>query len=321
MGEAREVRAPPGDWEISPQTPMVELLRGGESVTLLVKLRPWKRGDFAMTPVRVFTLFPFGIGRNELGRCRNGLVRVLPRRLLLLDVRLPSQLAGEMHGTFEQYRTGQSMDYIGSRDYFPGDDIRRIDFRSWARLGKPLVREFSAPRSQRIALILDLERRQERICWKKLLWRGWCPDANEAAISLAISVADWLSSRGVELEIRMAGDLDQGWSIAPGMQSIDAFWEELARVKPNRVTALSAVCEPIALDLGRKLAAGIVISSRQQSPPLYLALQNLMQAVPIGRVIRVTNGRSAKNMEPVSGMWTETEIDSREILSQQLQTV
>ena len=50
---------------------------------------------------------------------------------------------------------GESPEYIGNRDYRPGDSLRRIDPRAWARLATPIVREYSEEYYCRIALVLD----------------------------------------------------------------------------------------------------------------------------------------------------------------------
>jgi len=50
---------------------------------------------------------------------------------------------------------GESPEYIGNRDYRAGDPLRRIDFRSWGRLAKPVVREYQEEYFSRIGVVLD----------------------------------------------------------------------------------------------------------------------------------------------------------------------
>ena len=47
-------------------------------------------------------------------------------------------LGGEYHSTFK----GQGIEFDAVRDYEPGDDIRRIDWKVTARMGKPFIKTF-----------------------------------------------------------------------------------------------------------------------------------------------------------------------------------
>ncbi|MCM8757094.1 MAG: DUF58 domain-containing protein, partial [Candidatus Omnitrophica bacterium] len=50
---------------------------------------------------------------------------------------------------------GDSPEYVGNREYRPGDPARRIDFRSWARLARPVVKEYQEEYYSRVGLVLD----------------------------------------------------------------------------------------------------------------------------------------------------------------------
>jgi uncharacterized protein (DUF58 family) len=54
-----------------------------------------------------------------------------------------------------QDRTAQQQDYHGLRDYRPGDSPRWIHWRTTARLGQPMVKEFEQQNDQDLALLLD----------------------------------------------------------------------------------------------------------------------------------------------------------------------
>jgi len=94
---------------------------------------------------------------------------------------------------------GESPEYIGNREYVPGDSARRIDYRSWARLAKPVVREYQEEYYCRVALVLDTFVPRGR----KARREGF-PDL-EAAISLSASVADALSRGEYLIDLFAAG--------------------------------------------------------------------------------------------------------------------
>jgi uncharacterized protein (DUF58 family) len=94
---------------------------------------------------------------------------------------------------------GESPEYIGNREYRPGDPTRHIDFRAWARLASPVVREFQEEYYNRIALVIDTfvpgRRRAPAEGFPQL----------EAAISLGATVADALSRGEYLIDIFAAG--------------------------------------------------------------------------------------------------------------------
>jgi len=59
---------------------------------------------------------------------------------------------GEYHSIFK----GKGMTFSEVRDYFPGDDIRAIDWNVTARTGKPHVKVFEEERELTVYLLLDV---------------------------------------------------------------------------------------------------------------------------------------------------------------------
>jgi uncharacterized protein (DUF58 family) len=55
-------------------------------------------------------------------------------------------------------RSGQSLAYLGVRDYRPGDDLRRIHWPATARRGAPAVKEHEVDLVPYFTLFLDLDR-------------------------------------------------------------------------------------------------------------------------------------------------------------------
>ncbi|TWU43810.1 hypothetical protein Q31b_13420 [Novipirellula aureliae] len=99
---------------------------------------------------------------------------------------------------------GESPEYIGNREYVAGDSARRIDYRSWARLGRPIVREYQEEYYCRVALVLDtfVDARSKR------RFANASRDVDcefEAAVSLSASIADALSRGEYLLDLFAAG--------------------------------------------------------------------------------------------------------------------
>src|SRR4029079_8383633 len=53
---------------------------------------------------------------------------------------------------------GEGREFHQLREYASGDDVRLMDWKSFARRGRPAVREFRAERNQHVLLLLDAGR-------------------------------------------------------------------------------------------------------------------------------------------------------------------
>ncbi len=59
---------------------------------------------------------------------------------------------GEYHSAFK----GMGMEFAEVREYFPGDDIRAIDWNVTARTGKPFIKTYDEERELTVMLIIDV---------------------------------------------------------------------------------------------------------------------------------------------------------------------
>jgi len=50
---------------------------------------------------------------------------------------------------------GEAEEFVGLREYRPGDPLQRVHWKSFARTGKPIVKEFQDEFFERHALVLD----------------------------------------------------------------------------------------------------------------------------------------------------------------------
>jgi propionyl-CoA carboxylase alpha chain len=65
------------------------------------------------------------------------------------------RLAGQLVGGHRSPRYGSSLDFADFREYQPGDDFRRIDYLTLARLDQLLVRLYDAEDDLTVRLIVD----------------------------------------------------------------------------------------------------------------------------------------------------------------------
>lgn len=78
------------------------------------------------------------------------LARLDPLTFAVRHVR-PGQMAGERRST----KRGTSVEFADYRDYAPGDDLRRVDWNTYARLSRPYVKLFEEEEDLAVHVLLD----------------------------------------------------------------------------------------------------------------------------------------------------------------------
>src|SRR5262249_31367271 len=92
-------------------------------------------------------------------------------------------------------KAGESMDLLGVRPYKPGDPVRDLHARTWARTGEPAVREYQQEYFTRVGVVLDTS------------FSARDPDALEAAIELAAGVIAKLTRGEALIDVLVVGDV------------------------------------------------------------------------------------------------------------------
>lgn len=75
-----------------------------------------------------------------------------------LELVVRSVVDGFLSGLHRSRHLGISLDFAEHRQYMPGDDIRRIDWRLFARTDRYHVKEFEAETSANIVVLVDVSR-------------------------------------------------------------------------------------------------------------------------------------------------------------------
>jgi uncharacterized protein (DUF58 family) len=63
--------------------------------------------------------------------------------------------ASSLAGAYRSRFRGRGVDFVESRNYLPGDDIRNMDWRVTARTGKPHTKIFQEERERPVLVVLD----------------------------------------------------------------------------------------------------------------------------------------------------------------------
>jgi uncharacterized protein (DUF58 family) len=183
------------------------------------------RGQFQIGPMSVRVSDPFGL--VELGRAFRTTVplTVTPRTVPLPTIPLGGGWTGSGDNRPRAFATGSAED-VTVREYRHGDDLRRVHWRSSARIGELMVRREEQPWQSRATLFLD-----NRV----VVHRGHgIASSLEAAVSAAASIAVHLSHRGFMVRLVTAsGEHTSGaWHYRDSDLNTAPLLEALAVVAP-----------------------------------------------------------------------------------------
>ena len=189
---------PPREVHVTPwEGNHLPTLAPGEQCVVQREFEFTRRGHYEWQGVRQETVFPWGLWKDLVDHPHARSILVYPFFHPLVHLDLPVGKRYQPGGIALSSNVGDSIEFIGTREYRQGDNPRAIHWRTWARLGQPAVKEFQEEYFCRIALLMDTfiparetKRRREGF---------------EAAISLAASVADCLSREEYIIDIFAAG--------------------------------------------------------------------------------------------------------------------
>jgi uncharacterized protein (DUF58 family) len=169
----------------------------GASSSAILKARFSERGDLTLGRFRVSALLPLGLASGPPLQSAPVRLRVVPRPANV--VRLGMALATRHHpgGVALASKTGESMDLRGVRPYRKGDRIRDLSARTWARTGKPAVREYQEEYFTRVGVVLDFVAPKKRSAQTE--------KAFEAAVSLTAGVVAHLDRRDALVDLLVTG--------------------------------------------------------------------------------------------------------------------
>jgi uncharacterized protein (DUF58 family) len=244
-----------------------------EEVEVKIEMTPLRRGILHFKGVRLARPDPLGLfnafARLPLAQS----TLILPKRYPIPPVAFPGTLKYQDGGVALASHVGQSEEFIALRDYRHGDPLRHIHWRSWAKAGKPVVKEFEDEFFVRHALVLDtfIEHPYSELF--------------EEAVSVAASFACAIQTQESLLDLLFVGPQSYCFTAGRGLAHTDQMLEILASVRPcadhsfssleslvlNHVTAVSG-CICVLLDWDEKRRRFIEKLRSLGAPALVLVL-------------------------------------------------
>ncbi len=139
----------------------VRELASGEALHLRYTVQA-RRGLYPLPTVGVEAEDLLGyVTRREELPCSSPLV-VIPRLEALSALSISPRRTLPQSGTARSRRGGAGIEFFGTREYRPGDELRRIHWKASARLDQLVVTEFEEERAADVAVVLDVRDRAYR---------------------------------------------------------------------------------------------------------------------------------------------------------------
>ncbi|MBA3944542.1 MAG: DUF58 domain-containing protein [Herpetosiphonaceae bacterium] len=240
------------------------------------------RGKWTLGPITLHTGDPFGIFRLERPVAGTSEIIVYPATTPIPTFRLPAaELQG---GTDVRTRTFQVTPNVSTiRDYVTGDSFNRIHWRSTARTGNLMVKEFELDPTADIWIVLDLHERSHYVADVfRTLYRDkregreiQVPESTEEyGVSCAASVTQHLLNAGRNVGLLAWGQHRE--VIPPERESRQLYkiLESLAMLRAQGTHGLAEVLVAESAVFNRSSTAVIITSALD--PTWVQGLQQLL---------------------------------------------
>jgi uncharacterized protein (DUF58 family) len=276
--DIRRVRA------IKPQ-PLAPLPPNGEA-SVEIDLVPLKRGVLHFDSVTLARPDPFMLFRAFSNVKLPAAITILPKRYVLPPIALPGSQQYQHGGVALATAIGESEEFVSLRDYRPGDPLRRIHWRSWAKVGRPVVKEFQDEFFVRHALILDTF--TEEAATGRAAARSGRQAASsqhdaevfEEAVSVAASFACTIDTQESLLDLLFIGPEAFCFTIGRGVAHADQMLEILASVAPTPEKSFAAL-EQLVVEHASSVSGCICIFLAWDDPRRRLVHKLTALGVPV----------------------------------------
>lgn len=199
----------------------VDVIPARDEKEVEVEFTPLRRGYLQFTGSSVARSDPLGLFRAIItGRNRERLL-ILPRTYRVSRVDLAGRRRYQQGGINQASTVGDSQEFMSLRDYQPGDPLRSIHWRSYARRGEPVVKEYRDEYFVRQGLVLDT------------FIGELSPELFEEAVSVAASFALAVEDQDSLLDLMFVGSESYHFTTGRSFGKAANMLEVLACVTPT----------------------------------------------------------------------------------------
>jgi len=212
---AHKNRGGSNEWQRLPPLP------AHSTIDIMVSFKPLRRGYVDISNLMVARPDPLGLYRAIRRLTSPARILILPHLYDIPTFNLSGSRKYQAGGVQWAMSVGDSGEFSALRDYRAGDSPRYIHWKSWAKRGKPIIKEFTDEFFVRHALILDTFAKPEQL------------DTFEIAVSIAASLVGNLTTQDTLLDLMLVGEQAFCATGGHGVGQATTLLEILACVKPS----------------------------------------------------------------------------------------
>lgn len=249
-----------------------------------IAVTPLRRGLFRFAGLTLSRTDPFGLFRAFAKIPAPETMLILPKRYPLPEIILPGTTRFHQGGVALASNVGQSDEFVSLREYRRGDPLRRIHWRSWARIGKPIVREFEDEFFARYAMVLDTFSDEP------------FSEPFEEAVSVAASFACAIRTQESLLDLLFVGAQAYCFTTGRGLAHVDQMLEILASVRVCTDKPFETL-ETLALNHADAVSGCICILLSWNEPRRRFVKKLKALDIPV-RVVVILADKPSKPLDP-----------------------
>jgi len=204
-----------------PTPAALPVLGPGESRTVRLSFQPRRRGRIELAGLDVAHQDPLGMVKGLARLPLEARVVALPRRYRIPQIALPGARKFQQGGVSLSASIGDSQEFLALRDYRPGDPLQHVHWKSFARTGKPIVKEYQDEFFERHALVLDTGSASGEDA------------AFEEAVAVAASFVYTIDTQECLLDLLFVGGEVKEYTAGRGLSQAEQMLEVLAGVGPS----------------------------------------------------------------------------------------
>jgi uncharacterized protein (DUF58 family) len=214
------------------------------------------------------------MARRDVSDPRRFLDPTVIARISPLDLRARQAVEGFLSGMHKSPVYGQSVEFVQHREYVPGDDLRRIDWKVWQRSDKFVIKQFEAETNLRAYLVVDSS--ESMLYGEARHRKAGTLHKYEYAATAAACLA-YLTTKQQDSCGLITFDEDVRQVVPPrsGLPHVDAITKSLHISQPKAKTDIRKILQRVAESMPQRGLVVLFSDLLVDRPPLFQGLEML----------------------------------------------
>jgi hypothetical protein len=244
-------------WAIAPPQDL-PILSAETKTKATGKILPLRRGRLSFEAVTLACPDPLGLIYKRQRYDLTQSVCILPKRYELPALSLSNARRHQTSENTLASSIGEALEFRSLRDYRPGDPTNKIHWKSWAKVGRPIVKEQQEESAIHHALILDTFQADPH------------SEVFEQALTVAISFLTRSQPEESLLDVIFADRRSNCVTVGRGLRQRAQVLETLVTLTPNQNQKLDVLMPIIQTRLSRLSGCFCIFINRDEVRSTFL---------------------------------------------------